>query len=123
MQRLGIQTGADLRTKSLAFLQQHFGTVTVRPKALALSHQAQTSSAHGLDPGLDFGGRDQVALEGGLGAGGFARTIGNDRAVVLAVPRTGRSSWPFAIPRYQAADFPKCCCRKVSDFVLRSAPV
>src|SRR6476660_8464853 len=25
MQRLGIQTGADLRTKSLAFLQQHFG--------------------------------------------------------------------------------------------------
>jgi hypothetical protein len=23
MQRLGIQTGADLRTKSLAFLQQH----------------------------------------------------------------------------------------------------
>jgi DNA polymerase-4 len=25
MQRLGIQTGADLRTKSFAFLQQHFG--------------------------------------------------------------------------------------------------
>jgi DNA polymerase-4 len=25
MQRLGIETGADLRTKSLAFLQQHFG--------------------------------------------------------------------------------------------------
>src|SRR5260221_9650928 len=25
MQGLGIQTGADLRTKSLAFLQQHFG--------------------------------------------------------------------------------------------------
>jgi DNA polymerase IV len=25
MQRLGIQTGADLRAKSLAFLQQHFG--------------------------------------------------------------------------------------------------
>ena len=25
MQRLGIQTGADLRTKSLGFLQQHFG--------------------------------------------------------------------------------------------------
>jgi DNA polymerase IV len=25
MQQLGIQTGADLRTKSLAFLQQHFG--------------------------------------------------------------------------------------------------
>jgi DNA polymerase IV len=25
MQRLGIQTGADLRTKSLSFLQQHFG--------------------------------------------------------------------------------------------------
>jgi len=25
MQRLGIQTGGDLRTKSLAFLQQHFG--------------------------------------------------------------------------------------------------
>ena len=25
MQRLGIQTGADLRTKSLTFLQQHFG--------------------------------------------------------------------------------------------------
>ena len=25
MQRLGIETGADLRAKSLAFLQQHFG--------------------------------------------------------------------------------------------------
>jgi DNA polymerase-4 len=25
MERLGIETGADLRTKSLAFLQQHFG--------------------------------------------------------------------------------------------------
>ena len=25
MQRLGIQTGADLRAQSLAFLQQHFG--------------------------------------------------------------------------------------------------
>ena len=25
MQRLGIQTGADLRAKSLSFLQQHFG--------------------------------------------------------------------------------------------------
>ena len=28
---------------------------------------------------------------------------------------TGRSSSPFAIPRYQAADLPKCCCRKASD--------
>src|SRR5690348_6933461 len=27
MQRLGIETGADLRTKPLAFLQQHFGKV------------------------------------------------------------------------------------------------
>jgi hypothetical protein len=41
--------------------------------------------SHGLNTGLDFGGRGQVALEGGLGAGGFARTIGDDGPVVLAV--------------------------------------
>src|ERR1700732_4607420 len=35
--------------------------------------------------GLNFGGRGQVALEGSLGAGGFAGAIGNDRPVVFAV--------------------------------------
>ena len=40
---------------------------------------------HGFDAGLDFGRRGQVTLEGGLGAGGFARTIGDDRPVVFAV--------------------------------------
>ena len=36
---------------------------------------------------------------------------------------TGRSSSPFAMPRYQPADLPKCRCRKASDFARRSAPV
>ena len=40
---------------------------------------------HGLDAGLDFGRSGQVAREGGLGARGFSRTIGNDGPVVLAI--------------------------------------
>ena len=36
---------------------------------------------------------------------------------------TGRSSSPCAMLRYHAADFPKCCRRKASDFAFRSAPV
>jgi hypothetical protein len=61
-------------------------------RELRVWRRTQLYRRHGLDPGLDFGGRDQVALEGGLGAGGFgglgaggfARTIGNEPAVVLA---------------------------------------
>src|ERR1700719_1108407 len=83
-------------------------TVTVRPKALALSHQAQTSSAMASTP-----------------ASISADAI-RSRSKVVSEPEdlrgrsatTGRSSWPFAIPRYQTADFPKCCCRKASDFVF-----
>src|SRR5271166_3310354 len=38
MQKLGIATGADLRAKSLAFLQQHFG----RPPGISTSQPAKT---------------------------------------------------------------------------------
>jgi hypothetical protein len=65
---------------------------------------------HGRDAGLDFIKCCQIAREGGLGAGGFSTT-------------TGRSSFPFAMARYQVADLPKCCCRKANGFARRSAPV
>jgi hypothetical protein len=69
---------------------------------------------HSLDAGLDFGRRGQVALEGGLGTGGFARTICDDRPVVVTV-REARD-----ITRRVGRN---CGCRKASDRVLRSAPV
>jgi hypothetical protein len=88
-------------------------TVTVRPKAFAFSHQAQTSSAMASTPAS------------------ISADAVRSRSKVVSEPEdlrgrsatTGRSSSPFAMPRYQAADFPKCCCRKASDFALRSAPV
>jgi hypothetical protein len=40
---------------------------------------------HGRDAGLDFIRRCQIALEGGLGTGGFSLAIGNHRPIILAV--------------------------------------
>jgi hypothetical protein len=68
---------------------------------------------HGFDAGFDFGWCGQVTLEDGFRAGGFARTISDDRPVVFAVRDA----------QYHPALFPNCCCRKASDCALRSAPV
>ena len=69
--------------------------------------------SHGLDAGLDFGGAVRSR----------SKVVSEPEDLRGRSAMTGRSSSPFAMPRYHAADLPKCCRRKASDFALRSAPV
>ena len=52
--------------------------------------------SHGLDARFDFLRRRQVAFEGGFGARGFSRAVGNDRPIVLTVRDTEIPGGRFA---------------------------
>jgi hypothetical protein len=57
--------------------------------------------SHGLDPSLDIDRSGQVALEGGLGAGRLALTVGNDGPVIVAVcdAEIPRGRFPEMLPQ------------------------
>jgi DNA polymerase IV len=80
MQALGIETGADLRARELAFLQQHFGS------AAAYYYRA----ARGEDdrPVHDRQGRKSVSVEDT-----FFDDLSSEEALIAEIDRIARNLW------------------------------